>query len=81
MLRCSFCHRPDVEVAKLAAGPVRLLSRRVYICDRCAVEAHRVMDSHQSGPRTHDQPASLLTRTIARLPLWRHKKLVAVSGW
>ena len=80
MLRCSFCHRPDAEVAKLAAGPVRLFSRRVYICDRCVVEAHRIMDAHPGDPRGRDQPVSLLSRTLARLSPWRHKNLVAVSG-
>jgi ATP-dependent Clp protease ATP-binding subunit ClpX len=38
-LRCSFCRRTDTEVAKLVAGP------RVYICDRCAREAVRIMDA------------------------------------
>jgi ClpX C4-type zinc finger len=52
MLRCSFCRRRDSEVAKLAAGPVRLLSRRVYICDRCAVEAIRIMDAHRGDDRS-----------------------------
>ena len=36
-LRCSFCRRTDAEVDKLVAGP------RVYICDRCAAEAVRIM--------------------------------------
>ena len=38
-LRCSFCRRADTEVAKLVAGP------RVYICDRCAREAVRIMEA------------------------------------
>jgi ATP-dependent Clp protease ATP-binding subunit ClpX len=37
-LRCSFCRRTDAEVEKLVAGP------RVYICDRCAAEAVRIMN-------------------------------------
>ena len=36
-LACSFCHRSEAEVTKLVAGP------RVYICDRCAAEAVRIM--------------------------------------
>lgn len=38
-LRCSFCRRPDSQVAKLVAGP------GVYICDRCAYETIRIMES------------------------------------
>ena len=38
-LACSFCRRGEAEVAKLVAGP------RVYICDRCAKEALRIMDN------------------------------------
>jgi ATP-dependent Clp protease ATP-binding subunit ClpX len=46
-LRCSFCRRPDAEVAKLVAGPC------VYICDRCVREAIRIMDAAES-PSQHD---------------------------
>ena len=38
-LRCSFCHRDNSQVAKLVAGP------RVYICDRCAYETIRIMET------------------------------------
>lgn len=38
-LRCSFCGRHDSEVNKLVAGP------RVYICDRCAYETIRIMET------------------------------------
>ena len=41
-LRCSFCRRTEAEVAKLVAGP------RVYICDKCAREALRIMDTAPS---------------------------------
>ena len=37
-LRCSFCKKPESEVAKLVAGP------RVYICDACVAVASRIMD-------------------------------------
>jgi ATP-dependent Clp protease ATP-binding subunit ClpX len=40
-LACSFCRRTEAEVAKLVAGP------RVYICDRCAAEAIRIMNESQ----------------------------------
>jgi ATP-dependent Clp protease ATP-binding subunit ClpX len=48
-LACSFCRRTEAEVAKLVAGP------RVYICDRCAAEAVRIMnesDAKTQGERT-----------------------------
>jgi hypothetical protein len=48
-MHCSFCGRRDSEVAKLVAGPRRILSPRVYICDRCATETIRIMESHSSG--------------------------------
>lgn len=41
-LACSFCRRSEAEVAKLVAGP------RVYICDRCAAEAVRIMKESDS---------------------------------
>jgi ATP-dependent Clp protease ATP-binding subunit ClpX len=40
-LKCSFCRRSQAEVAKLVAGP------RVYICDRCATEALRIMNESE----------------------------------
>jgi ATP-dependent protease Clp ATPase subunit len=43
-LRCSFCRRDDKHVAKLVAGP-RLAIARVYICDKCARAAIRIMDA------------------------------------
>jgi ClpX C4-type zinc finger len=80
MLRCSFCHRSDAEVAKLVSGPVRLFVGRVYICDRCAAEANRIMESHTGEPHSPLKAGSLLTRTLARLSPWGHKTLIAVSG-
>jgi ATP-dependent protease Clp ATPase subunit len=38
-LRCSFCRRSDKEVSTLVAGA------RSYICDRCAHEAVRIMET------------------------------------
>jgi len=48
-LACSFCRRPEREVAKLVAGP------RVHICDRCAAEAIRIMNDSDHAPAP--QPA------------------------
>jgi ATP-dependent protease Clp ATPase subunit len=42
-LHCSFCGRDQDEVEKLVAGP------RVYICDRCAYETIRIMETTPSG--------------------------------
>ena len=47
---CSFCRRSEAEVDKLVAGP------RVYICDRCAAEAVRIMN--ESGPAATKAPGS-----------------------
>ena len=41
-LTCSFCRRSEADVAKLVAGP------RVFICDRCAAEAVRIMSESDS---------------------------------
>jgi hypothetical protein len=38
-LRCSFCRRSDQQVEKLVAG------KRGYICDKCAYETIRIMES------------------------------------
>ena len=52
-MRCSFCRRRDSDVAKLVAGPRRLLGGRVYICDRCAQETIHIMERHSPD----DQPS------------------------
>lgn len=46
-LRCSFCGKPQTEVAKIIAGP------GVFICDRCVELAQMVIA--EAG----DQPADL----------------------
>ena len=50
-LSCSFCGKSAAEVAKLAAGP------KVFICDVCAAEAHRIMSDPGIGapPMAHSQ--------------------------
>ena len=42
-LACSFCGKAAADVSKLVAGP------RVYICDVCAAEAHRIMSDPGNG--------------------------------
>ena len=49
-LRCSFCRKDESRVAKLVAGPRRLIPR-VYICDKCAREAIRIMESPSARQR------------------------------
>jgi hypothetical protein len=53
-LACSFCGRDNSQVNKLVAGP------RVYICDRCAYETVRIMET------SVDPPAA-----PKRIALWR----------
>jgi ATP-dependent protease Clp ATPase subunit len=43
-LRCSFCRRADQDVEKLVAGA------RGYICDRCAREVMRIIESQPTPP-------------------------------
>jgi len=45
-LRCSFCRRADKDVEKLVAGA------RGYICDRCAREVMRIIESTPPAPDT-----------------------------
>jgi len=54
-LACSFCGRDNSDVAKLVAGP------RVFICDRCAYETIRIMET--------TPPAAC--PLVARQPIWR----------
>ena len=61
-LRCSFCRRPEADVAKLVAGP------RVYICDRCVAIATEMMNA----PVDPDQPAPAAPRSFrGRIAGWR----------
>ena len=54
-LRCSFCGRSEAEVDKLVAGP------RVYICDRCAYETIRIMESTPEPPSKEGEEFSRAT--------------------
>ena len=50
MLACSFCGRPQTQVAKLVAGP------GVYICDGCVELAGAVIA--EAKKQEEDQPAT-----------------------
>lgn len=41
---CSFCRKPDTEVAKLVAGP------GVYICNECVALCAEIIASNPAGP-------------------------------
>jgi hypothetical protein len=70
-MRCSFCGRRDSEVAKLVAGPTRLL-RRVYICDRCAEQSVQIMGAASGGEQPGGERTPLLRRMIGWLRPGRH---------
>lgn len=55
-LKCSFCRKSEVQVAKLVAG------RRGYICDVCAAEAHRIMSEWDPTAPTPPQSPSIAAR-------------------
>jgi hypothetical protein len=65
-MRCSFCRRSDSEVEKLVAGPSRIFSGRVYICDRCAVQSMRIMETHSGDDRPLKKAPSLFQRIVER---------------
>jgi hypothetical protein len=71
-MRCSFCRRPDSEVAKLVAGPLRIFAGRVYICDRCATQTIHIMEAHSGDDQPPRDTESLLRRTLNRLDRLRH---------
>jgi ATP-dependent protease Clp ATPase subunit len=50
-MACSFCGKPDAEVAKLVAGPRRIL-RPAYICDACVAIAVRLMADADPNARS-----------------------------
>jgi ClpX C4-type zinc finger protein len=71
-MRCSFCNRPDSEVAKLVAGPLRIFAGRVYICDRCAAQTIRIMEAHSGDDQPRTETESLFHRISNRLGWSRH---------
>jgi ClpX C4-type zinc finger len=58
-LSCSFCRRSDKEVAKLVAGASG------YICDRCAHEAVRIMETTSPGDTAPSRGADPLAGRAA----------------
>lgn len=60
-LRCSFCRRPDKDVTKLVAGASG------YICDKCAHEAVRIMDT---TPPAETSPVSRTALLEQRASDW-----------
>ena len=71
-MRCSFCRRRDSEVAKLVAGPLRIVAGRVYICDRCAAQTIQIMESHSGDVQPRGQTESLFRRALNRFGWSRH---------
>ena len=65
-LCCSFCGRSDSEVAKLAAGPMRMFGR-VYICDRCAAQTIEIMETQVGGEPPGGDHQSVLWRMLNRI--------------
>jgi len=47
MTRCSFCSKPENEVAKLVEGP------GVFICDQCIGLAESIIVEHVGAAETH----------------------------
>ncbi len=59
-LRCSFCGKPDTEVAKLVAGTGGRGTRaRVFICDQCVARARDVLASSETVPSIDPDPTRL----------------------
>ena len=61
-LHCSFCGRPEQEVAKIIAGP------GVYICDVCVALCQQILDGHAHGARPEAAPEGASRQ--ARLRVW-----------
>jgi ATP-dependent protease Clp ATPase subunit len=66
-LSCSFCGKGQAQVAKLVAGS------RAFICDRCAAEVIRIMDTPiDNQPTPSSARRGLLRRACDRiLRPWR----------
>jgi ATP-dependent protease Clp ATPase subunit len=60
-LRCSFCRRSDKDVAKLVAGASG------YICDTCARQAVRIMET---PPPSQTTPARSANESHERASGW-----------
>lgn len=62
MLNCSFCMKPETEVAKLVAGP------GVYICNECVDLCVTVIAHHQSTGRVPEWAELTDEQMLDRLP-------------
>jgi ClpX C4-type zinc finger len=72
-LRCSFCRRDSSEVAKLVAGP------GAYICDRCAYETVRIMETTPGGDPPAVPRSSAFDRIIRFIRPGRPMRLQAAD--
>jgi ATP-dependent protease Clp ATPase subunit len=57
-LRCSFCRRSDTQVAQLVAGA------RGYICDKCAYETIRILESTPPAETTTGARAAVSPQDV-----------------
>jgi ATP-dependent protease Clp ATPase subunit len=73
-LRCSFCRRADTDVAKLVKGA------RGYICDRCAHEAVRIMETTPPADAESRTRGAVLQNGIAEWNRSWHFTSAIVDG-
>ena len=78
-MHCSFCGRSESEVAKLVAGPLRIIAGRVYICDRCAAQTIQIMEAHSGDDPPRAQTQSLFRRILNRLGWGRRQDVSSRS--
>lgn len=81
-LRCSFCLRPEEEVAQVVAGPGS------YICDACAALCVQIMAGPREQPTAEPEVPSWASMTdealLERLPLVAvaaRQVADALDGW
>ena len=79
-MRCSFCRRPESEVAKMVAGPWRLLAGRVYICDRCVTQTIRIMEGQFDDRTPCAERESIVRRVLNRVNRLRHRRFSAAQA-
>jgi ATP-dependent protease Clp ATPase subunit len=73
-LRCSFCRRADKDVAKLVKGA------RGYICDTCAREALRIMETTPPADPESRRCGAVLQKGIAEWNRSWHFTSATVDG-
>lgn len=62
LLHCSFCDKPETDVAKLIAGPA------VYICDHCVDLCNEIIeDESAAGLQALTRLSSRVDLLVARL--------------